>query len=454
MIPSSKTFQSLNRFDRIQYALLAIIVIVSVVSRPRQQLIQVFDQLRMPIEFQIVSLSIPDYFVIILVITTSGWLVISDKYRQHFVQTMEMITTQIYGIIWVIFAGWLFASLLWSRDATLPRFTTIHVIIMLYMALIVADFVRRHRANIVLYPLVAGAIFQAVLALLQVINNDPLGLYQFGEIDRFPYDPRNFYRAPGLSSHSNYLGGYLMVALFALAILIAFRLQTTHLKDRKNFPFYLIGFLIVLAMIGTLSRSAMLSTTIGAVPLVLVAARYVNKKIFFGAFSLFIIAILVWGLFVLAGPENIRTRILSSREFFFDDSWAVIKDAPVFGVGAGNLMLEISQFTPDEPNTDILPVHNVYLFLWAEVGIIGLAIFVTALLLMLRHLANYQQITTLVWTSCLLAIAVAMLFDNYFWAVQPFRVLLFWAIGVWWGVMNQSSNVNNVDTTEAIPTSA
>jgi len=25
------------------------------------------------------------------------------------------------------------------------------------------------------------------------------------------------------------------------------------------------------------------------------------------------------------------------------------------------------------------------------------------------------------------------LFDNYFWAIMPMRVIFFWAIGLWWG---------------------
>jgi O-antigen ligase len=81
---------------------------------------------------------------------------------------------------------------------------------------------------------------------------------------------------------------------------------------------------------------------------------------------------------------------------------------------------------------NLLPVHNVYLFIWAEQGLPGLALFVVGCGVILWRLRRTDQPEVLIWSACFLAICTVNLFDNYFWAVHPFRVVFFWVIGLWW----------------------
>jgi O-antigen ligase len=96
------------------------------------------------------------------------------------------------------------------------------------------------------------------------------------------------------------------------------------------------------------------------------------------------------------------------------------------------LMLEIGR-NQGESSTPLLPVHNVFLYIWAELGVPGLVLFVVACLAILIQVLPRNGLSVFTWGSCFLAMCMVMLFDNYFWAVQPFRDLTFWVIGLWWG---------------------
>jgi O-antigen ligase len=264
--------------------------------------------------------------------------------------------------------------------------------------------------------------------MAQAINGGPLGLWGLGEIDRFPYETTTFYRAPGLSMHPNYLGGYLMITLFACAVL-AYR----NIQNRKWLILlaFCAGF-IGLGLVATLSRSAMLSTVVGFAPIIIVLVMSIGRRarlIMGGVLVVVLAAAAIWGWLVLAG--NVQARFLAGREFFFTYSFEVIKNSPVLGVGASNLMLEAGRIFGTTVE-HLLPVHNVYLFIWAELGLPGLALFLIGCFSILRRLRTRYGMDAFIWTCCFLAICLVMVFDNYWWAVQPFRVLFLWVIGLGW----------------------
>lgn len=75
------------------------------------------------------------------------------------------------------------------------------------------------------------------------------------------------------------------------------------------------------------------------------------------------------------------TRDDGGRIILIDLALRIIKDNPVFGIGANNFVLLIRQYaTPDIANAWLYTVHNMYLLVWAETGIGGLFAFVLFLL--------------------------------------------------------------------------
>jgi O-antigen ligase len=307
------------------------------------------------------------------------------------------------------------------------------------MAVILADLMRRRNERVLLLSLILSAVLQSIIAVTQTINSGPLGLWSLGEIDRFTYETTAYYRAPGLSMHPNYLGGYLMVALFACAVLIR---QNIQHKKSVVLP-ALAGLIIGVGMVSTLSRSAMLATAVGFTPIVVViiwSAAQRNRWLIGAGLVTIIIAAaaLIW--VILSG--DLQARIFASREFFFTYSFEVIKNHPILGVGAGNLMLEVGRMFGMTVE-HLLPIHNVYLYIWAELGLPGLALFVLGCFSILKHLRHRLNSDLWIWLCCFLAICVVMLFDNYWWAVHPFRVVFLWVIGLGWGYASREAELVN-----------
>jgi O-antigen ligase len=436
--------------NALQVILLCGIALISVVSAPRQMLFQAAAAPNVPVEFLIVALSLPDYFVIGLIALLALRLVIDGAYRQRLSDTLSLIGARFGGAWWVALALWMAAGMLWAGTPVLARSSAVHFVGALAAAFIMADLVRAGHGRSMISALLIGALAQTLLAVLQVLNNNPLGLYDLGEIPRFWYAPANFYRAPGLSSHPNYLGGYLMLALFACPLLAIQRRR----EGRSLMLPALIGLACAVGLVATLSRSALLSTAVGFAPLIalLILSLRGRARLLAGIMLVVVVAAAgIWGWIVLGG--DVQTRIFAPREFFFADSWEVIQRSPVLGVGTGNLMMEILRLR-GESVSELLPVHNVYLFVWAELGLPGLALFVAGCAAILFQIRRRMGIEALVWGCAFLAVCSVMVFDNYFWAVHPFRVLVFWVIGLWWGYASRTVDRDGVAQTSAIRSSA
>lgn len=407
-----------------QTLMLFIIAFISVISKPRLMLLEINNQTNIPIEFRTLLVSLPDLFVFGLLLITAVRLVFDDPYRARLLLTTQQIITRLGGIWWVLLILWMAVSLLWAREPALQRFSTTHALLLLLVAFILADLAHEWGVRAFLWGLLLSAGLQALVAIFQVVNSGPLGWWALGEIDRFSYETTAFYRAPGLSMHPNYLGGYFVVALFACISLGVVARQ----RKSSLFAFImLISVLSVVGMVATLSRSAMLSTLIGLTPLVLYGLLRANPKLrlfILGGVGLALLVVMIWGYLVLAG--NIQARIFSPREFFFDYSWEVITQSPFLGVGAGNLMIAVGD-NRLEYVAHLLPVHNVYLYIWAELGLPGLALFLLGCFSVVRQWRQQP-----IWVCCFVAICIIMLFDNYWWAVHPFRVLFFGVIGLCW----------------------
>lgn len=428
---STRVLSSSSLLGGMQYAVLMLMIFLSVISRPRQRLLEISVQLNIPVEFRVVSLSIADFFVLGLLLLTALRLLLEADYRQRLLDTVNAIVTRGGGLWWVLLALWSIVGMVWANDDTMLRFSAVHLIASLVTAFVLAGLVQERGDRPLLYALLVSVVIQTLIAIMQVLNNGPLGWYALGEIDRFFYDPTDFYRAPGLAMHYNYLAGYLMVGLFA-CILLGWQRRA---RGQSVILPVMVGLLACVGILSTFSRGALLSTAVGLLPLGMVVFFALNRRarllVAAGLVGAALLA-LVYVLVALGGFENLQTRFFTGREFFFDYTWAVIQQSPVLGVGAGNLMLEAGRIWGLEVEA-LLPVHNVYLFIWAEQGLPGLALYLLACIAILRRLRLRHGVSVFIWSCCFLAICTVNLFDNYFWAVHPFRVVFFWVVGLWWG---------------------
>lgn len=420
----------------LQGMLLALVGSLGVISSPRRLVYDAFYSTSVPLDFHAVTLSIADFVGMVLLITTLLRLLIEPAYRLRLRGTTQAVLSQLGGFFWLLLAAWLFLSGAWAAERGLWLGTSLHYLAVVAVMLITADWVRAHGLGL-LWALLIGGVGQSVVALLQILNQNPLGLGILGEVPRPEYDPITFFRASGLSMHPNYLGGYLMLAVVASLLLASTAYQRQkRLADARLAA--ALGLLCALGVISTLSRSAYLGTVVAVLLpalITLVSLRGRARRIALGIGAVAIVGAAVAVLLVVRG--DVATRFLQGREFFFDDTIMIIQDAPILGVGAGNLMYAIA-YSIGDPGVPILPAHNVYLYLWAEAGIIGAVLFTAACgtLLFRMRVGAVGAVFTL--GGGVLALCLVMLFDNYAWAVHPHRVVTFWFFGIYYGVLVSS----------------
>jgi hypothetical protein len=421
---------------RLQHLLAMCIAFISVISAPRIAFYEELSWLKISQDFRMITASLPDFFMVCLLIITLARLIISQPYRTSLLASYQQWIGRPSGWLWLALLGWIAISQLWAFNPLFSQAQLLHILACLCMAWVVMELVKSGTEAPLLMAFVASGIIQSLIALLQIINQSPLGLDMVGEVSRPWYEPTGFYRASGLAMHSNYLAGYLMIGL-ACALWLIWRYRTQKIR----WVWGMSSLIITIGLLCTLSRSGYVGTLILLLPLLVSWLIYLPIKK-----RLIVITILgmgavlagMFGFFVLlnGSVENVQTRFLSGRQFYFDDSWLVITQHPITGVGAGNIMLGVAQNIINT-DYDVLPVHNVYLFIWAELGIIGMGLFIMACLIHLWDLRHAPSGIRVLFGALWMGICVIMLFDNYFWGVQPFRVVFFLVIALGWVIIHK-----------------
>jgi O-antigen ligase len=152
-----------------------------------------------------------------------------------------------------------------------------------------------------------------------------------------------------------------------------------------------------------------------------------------------VVVVMFFGLmyqpFLLAragvNTESIEQRSISDRIVYNQIALDIIEGSPIIGIGAANYQWYAARYLA---GTDMdlqgQPVHNIYLLLWTELGLVGLLLFggilLLGVLLIVRNIRRGKHLT-LAQTSYLsvaaLVLAVGWL-DHYPLTLLMFRT--FW----------------------------
>lgn len=193
--------------------------------------------------------------------------------------------------------------------------------------------------------------------------------------------------------------------------------------------------LCAFALLDTVSRGGIISL---AVVLVL-AAAFSGRGRHTGAIALLLIVTISAGVYVAAiAPSDVRSHITQSdggagRSDLWRVGWRMVEDHPFLGVGAGNFPIASvhyllrpgtitrSDFIVDNPKV----AHNIYLEIPAELGIIGLGLFLAILSFALRCgirasrlFADARDHDMDILTRALVLGAAGMLTANFFISQQ------------------------------------
>ena len=312
------------------------------------------------------------------------------------------------------------------------------------------------RSRLIVVALVIGLGLLAALTLAQALAGHSLGLSAVGEFRFGPQWERGsvlqagtltYYRPSGLMPHPNMHAGMLMAGTLAAGALWF---------DRRRWV-QITGALLVAAgfsvLLLTFSRAALGGLAVGGLfALLLLWPRLRRREGVRGLLLAAGLSALAAGVIYAAyapffaaraeASESVEMRSVADRIVFTDFALRSIGERPLLGVGAGNFPWRTSAYLQDtffDLRGD--NVHNIYLSAAAELGLIGLALMLTALVSGLvsgMRAARGRPARPDADRAALLAIVVALLavglLDHYPYTTFHMQALL-------WGCMAAAMRV-------------
>ncbi|MEI6222311.1 MAG: O-antigen ligase family protein [bacterium] len=297
--------------------------------------------------------------------------------------------------------------------------------------------------ELLLGAIISAATLQSVLAivqsllqrsplfwLLRIVGQPRLHLYEDG-ISYIMLFGQRWIRAYGTFSHPNVLGAYLIFVLPLLWFAVK-----EYAPYRRLFSTALI--INLLALLLSFSRIAWMGAA-GFFLLLLWryrsderVQRVARKK---NAWLLFLAVI------ALAIPLMVFrfASLFSSNAVSITERWSLnlaalsmIEHHPWLGVGIGNFVGVLRDYDVwGLTSKHLQPVHNIFLLVGAEIGLLGLVVFIALLGLsfytVIRQLRNNRvpfPALSHYLLYCLILIVVLGQVDHYFWDIQQ-MVLVF-----------------------------
>lgn len=391
-------------------------------------------------------------------------------------------------------------SVIFSREISLSfyGFSKITQYLLLFVYIKENAIISRE-IRIIFWLILAAFFLQSTLAVLQYAIQSSLGLKLFGEeflraglrgvaefyapnhansvlYNLFPYQrpllgSNLAMRAYGTLPHPNVLAGLLTTGILFNICLLSIPLQQQGQKKRFSREIILVLLLIVLVtgLIVTFSRIAWAIT--GLVILFWAFAIFAiirpphvldlktgrldskTKNYFPGRIALVFLALLgALGLNLALFSGAIKDRILdqgkagdywkqesvTERETFNSAAIRMIKANPLTGIGWKNYVIELDNYTDQRllPRQH-QPVHNIYLLIAAESGMLALLSFLVLVIYIVRHalinlasIRDSNALPIIILLIALFGLLTVGLFDHYILTIQAGSLMFFTILGL------------------------
>jgi len=277
---------------------------------------------------------------------------------------------------------WLTLSIAWAGDKSLAAITAAHWWLAYGWYLYLLN--RVEDIGQILNPLTWGIGLQAAWGVMQYMVNHSLGLPWLGESVLNPQvsgvpvviaDGIRQLRAHGTLPHANMLGGVLVAAVPALIYWYA-------TLSRSQLRRWLAAIIILVAMAVGLSfaRGAWMVLGVSLITMIVSGWGWGNRRqanIALGALLFFVVTLATQYQFVLNRfnlSDSLEERSVNER-IEGAAMWERVAGAnAVRGVGIGNYAVALQTVDGTQPVWWYQPVHNIYLLVTGELGIVGAAI--------------------------------------------------------------------------------
>ncbi len=239
--------------------------------------------------------------------------------------------------------------------------------------------------------LLLGLLLQGILGSYQGIAGRPLGLSTLGEtkeIDHMMIGQNLANRPRGTVGHPNCYAMYIVTV-----IPFGFAMMFTRMRLFWKFMIGAVLIISVLGLIFSLSRGGWISLAV-VTCVVLVSAirrqRIEGRMVFIVTLSILLILLAVFSI----GSNTVISRFTSSdhgsaysRITMAKGALAMLRDYPFTGVGLNNYTLFMPGYdwATVIANGGPMVVHNIFLLIAAETGLIGLIAFMMFLVALMRR---------------------------------------------------------------------
>jgi hypothetical protein len=311
-----------------------------------------------------------------------------------------------------------------------------------FLAFFVSSNYQYFKKNVLFFAVFVSIIFESLLTFLQYLNQGSIGgiFYLFGErtfnaltpgIANASINGELFLRPYATFSHPNVFAGFLVLAMLFLLLF--------SLKDKRLKIFIWLGCILgTAALVITLSRSAIFLWAIyGIVLFVLwLVEKYKNRKINpLQICFLILILIGVTAIIILQNNYVLQRFLTTSladesvmqRQILIMQSLKMFWGNPLFSVGINNYFNNLNLNLSKESPLLIQPVHNIFLLVLAETGVIGLATFLFVLLKSLFAVLKKRNKYLLL---SIFTIIFLGMFDHYFLTLQQGQLLVALVLGI------------------------
>jgi len=280
------------------------------------------------------------------------------------------------------------------------------------------------------YPLGIAVIYSSFLALAQFLKQASLNgiFWWLGErtfnaftpgIARAVWDGQLIMRPYATFPHPNTLAGFILVSLILIAI------GKTRDAKRK-----IVRWLaVVLGIVGiflSFSRAVWLASVLILLP---ISYFFFPKKKRLWAISL---SIILSFCFLWLGTHLGMEEAISRRLQLNQAALEMVQGNSLVGVGLNNFVPRLPDYWQTSEAVRFLqPVHNIFLLVAAETGLIGLLIFLWFLILTFKKLL----ITKPLAGGLIIALSAILLlgfFDHYWLTLQQTQLLFTLILGMSW----------------------
>lgn len=369
-------------------------------------------------------------------------------FRMGFIYTFSLMQKH-GGMFFITSVFFVIASI--GMVPLLGVYLWVRLCMLLFLGLYCARYINTINQLVFIGVLFAVAsYFESLLGILQFISQSSLNgwLYYLGErtftgntpgIANVAIDGNLLLRPYGTFSHPNVLGGYLLISSL---LVLFFSFRNTHRSMHTVMLFFLV--IMSIAILLTLSRVVIIAWFVIVCSWLLSVVfkkkpyrKSIVYTLLFGiALGVFVVPFLKLAVLRFTETSFVEDAVTQRTQLLLD-AITLIKQYPFFGVGMGGFIPAIAQLH-SLPYILLQPVHNIFLLIAAETGLVGFSIFTGFILLTVVRLITKIFVQQLfvkehaVFLLLLLCIVFIGLFDHYFVTLQQGQLLFAFILGLCW----------------------